>query len=127
MLNLEHGQQYKNIKIKIMGSLSNLYISQSYQSLIHLGTNNTASANLIELQDGLGNSIGVAVNTNGDLFLSGSLTASLQQGFVLVGNASGRTTTVATSSFIDTFASGNLVTTASFNSYTQSTNIRLDN
>ena len=110
-----------------MGNLSNLYISQSFQSLIHLGTNNTASANLIDLQDGLGNSIGVAVNTNGDLFLSGSLTASLQQGYVLVGNASGRTTTVATSSFIDTFVSGNLVTTASFNAYTSSANNRLNN
>ena len=112
-----------------MGSLSNLYISQSYQSLIHLGTNNTASANLIELQDGLGNSIGVAVNTNGDLYLSGSLTASLTNGYVWVGNATNRTTLVATSSFgggssIDT---GSLVTTSSFNSYTQSTNIRLNN
>ena len=68
-----------------MGSLSNLYISQSYQSLIHIGTNNTASATLVGLQDGLGNNIGVAVNTAGDLFLSGSLTASLQQGYAWVG------------------------------------------
>ena len=60
-----------------MGSLSNLYISQSYQSLIHLATNNTASATLIGLQDGLGNSIGISVNTGGNLYLSGSLTASL--------------------------------------------------
>ena len=82
-----------------MGSLSNLYISQSYQSLIHLATNNTASATLIDLQDGLGNSIGVSVNTGGDLSLSGSLTASLQQGFTYVGNAAGRTTLVSTSSF----------------------------
>jgi hypothetical protein len=127
MQNLEHGQQYKNIKIKIMGSLSNLYISQSYQSLIHLGTNNTASANLIELQDGLGNSIGVAVNTNGDLFLSGSLTASLQQGYLYVGGANGKTTAFATSSLVTNINTGSLVTTSSFNSYTQSTNIRLDN
>jgi hypothetical protein len=82
-----------------MGSLSNLYISQSYQSLIHLATNNTASATLIGLQDGLGNSIGVSVNTGGNLYLSGSLSASLQQGFTYVGNAAGRTTLVATSSF----------------------------
>ena len=105
-----------------MGSLSNLYISQSYQSLIHLGTNNTASANLIELQDGLGNSIGVAVNTNGDLFLSGSLTASLQQGYLYVGNASGKTTAFATSSLVTTVNTGSLVTTASFNAFTQSIN-----
>jgi hypothetical protein len=103
-----------------MGSLSNLYISQSYQSLIHLGTNNTASANLIGLEDGLGNSIGISVNTSGSLYLSGSLTASLQNGYVLVGDSLGRTQAVPTSSFIDTFDSSSLVTTASFNAYTQS-------
>jgi hypothetical protein len=36
---------------------------------------------------------------NGDVIITGSLTASLQQGFVLVGDASGRTQAVATSSF----------------------------
>ena len=35
----------------------------------------------------------------GSLGISGTITASLQQGFVLVGDANGRTTTVATSSF----------------------------
>jgi hypothetical protein len=112
-----------------MGSLSNLYISQSYQSLIHLATNNTASATLIDLQDGLGNSIGVSVNTGGNLYLSGSLTASLQQGFVLVGDATNRTTLVATSSFGggSTINTGSFVTTSSFNQYTSSTNNRLNN
>ncbi len=105
-----------------MGSLSNLYISQSYQSLIHIGTNNTASATLIGLQDGLGNNIGVSVNTAGDLFLSGSLTASLQQGYLYVGNASGKTTAFATSSLVTTVNTGSLVTTASFNAFTQSVN-----
>jgi len=105
-----------------MGSLSNLYISQSYQSLIHIGTNNTASATLIGLQDGLGNNIGVSVNTAGDLFLSGSLTASLQQGYLYVGNASGKTTAFATSSLVTTVNTGSLVTTASFNAFTQSIN-----
>ena len=82
-----------------MGNLSNLYVSQSFQSLIHLGTNGVATPSLTTLQDGYGNSIGIEVNTAGDLFLSGSLTASLQQGYVWVGNASGKTTTVSTSSF----------------------------
>ena len=50
-----------------MGSLSNLYISQSFISLIHLGSNNTASATLTQLEDGLGNGIGVSVNTAGDV------------------------------------------------------------
>jgi uncharacterized coiled-coil protein SlyX len=40
-----------------------------------------------------------ATSLNGDLNITGSLTASLQEGFVYVGNASGITTTVATSSF----------------------------
>jgi hypothetical protein len=40
-----------------------------------------------------------ATSLNGNLNITGSLTASLQQGFVYVGNASGITTTVATSSF----------------------------
>jgi len=110
-----------------MGNLSNLYISQSFQSLIHLGTDNTASAGLTTLQDGYGNSIGIEVNTGGNLYLSGSLTASLQQGYIYVGNASGKTSAFATSSLVATVNTGSLVTTASFNSYTQSTNIRLNN
>ena len=40
-----------------------------------------------------------ATSLNGDLIITGSLTASLQQGYVYVGNASGITTTAATSSF----------------------------
>ena len=110
-----------------MGSLSNLYISQSYQSLIHLATNNTASATLIGLEDGLGNSIGVSVNTAGNLYLSGTFSASLQEGYIYVGNSSGRTIAFPTSSFISELETGSLLTTASFNSYTASTNIRLSN
>jgi len=82
-----------------MGNLSNLYISKSYQSLIHLGSDNTASATLVGLQDGLGNSIGISVNTSGSLSISGSFTSSLQQGYVLVGDVNNKTTLVATSSF----------------------------
>jgi cytoskeletal protein CcmA (bactofilin family) len=59
-----------------MGNLSNLYISQSFQSLIHLGNDGTASAALTELQDGFGNSIKISVNTAGDLKLDGALSAS---------------------------------------------------
>ena len=53
-----------------MGSLSNLYISQSFISLIHLGSDNTASTDFAELQDGLGNGIGVFVNTEGNVSAS---------------------------------------------------------
>lgn len=59
-----------------MGSLNNLYISQSFQSLIHLGSDWTASTNLTTLEDGLGNSIGISVNTDGDITALGDITAS---------------------------------------------------
>ena len=91
-----------------MGNLSNLYVSRSFQSLIHIATDNTASANLIGLEDGLGNPIGVSVNTAGDLSISGSFTASLQNGYVWVGNSSGKTTTVGTSSFATPIPSGTI-------------------
>jgi hypothetical protein len=86
------------------------YISSSAQHILKL------EANRFELNSG---SLGV----------SGSLTASLQEGYVWAGGAGNVSTLVATSSFggggtIDT---GSLVTTASFNAYTQSTNVRLDN
>ena len=82
-----------------MGSLSNLYISQSYQSLIHLGSDTTITTASVQLQDGAGNGTGVFVNSLGNVFLSGSLTASLQQGYVWVGDGNNRTKLVATSSF----------------------------
>jgi cytoskeletal protein CcmA (bactofilin family) len=56
-----------------MGSLANQYISQSYTSLIHLGNNSTASTQFTELEDGLGNGLGMYVNTIGDLRLDGTL------------------------------------------------------
>jgi hypothetical protein len=104
-----------------MGNLSNLYVSKSFQSLIHLGTDGTASAALTTLQDGLGNSIGIEVSTTGNVYLSGSLTASLREGYVLVGNSSGKTSEFATSSLVTNINTGSLVTTSSFNSYTAST------
>jgi hypothetical protein len=107
-----------------MGNLSNLYVSQSFQSLIHLGTDSSATSTLTTLQDGLGNSIGIAVSTNGNLYLTGSLTASLTNGYVLVGDSNNRTTLVATSSFGggSSINTGSFVTTSSFNAYTASTN-----
>ena len=46
-----------------MGSLSNLYISQSYTSLVHLGNDGPITSvipgEFIELQDGLGNSLNI--------------------------------------------------------------------
>jgi hypothetical protein len=82
-----------------MGNLSNLYISSSFQSLLHLGNDSVITSSLVGIQDGFGNSVGIAVNSAGDLSLSGSFTSSLQQGYVWVGNSNGKTTTVPTSSF----------------------------
>jgi hypothetical protein len=59
-----------------MGSLSNLYISQSYQSLLHFSTDNSASATLTQLQDGVGQNLGLFLNTNGDLRTTTSVSSS---------------------------------------------------
>jgi len=98
-----------------MGSLSNLYISQSYTSLIHLGSDTTITTASVELQDGLGNGIGIFVNSLGDVSLSGSFSASLQQGYVWVGDGNNRTKLVATSSFI-----GGATDLTSLNAFTAS-------
>ena len=59
-----------------MGSLANQYISQSYTSLIHLSSDTTASATLTALQDGLGNGLGIFVNTLGDISASNTITTN---------------------------------------------------
>lgn len=60
-----------------MSSLNNLYISQSYQGLLHFGTNQTASATLGIIEDGLGNSLGLYLNNSGDLKTTTSISSSL--------------------------------------------------
>jgi hypothetical protein len=59
-----------------MGNLSNQYISQSFQSLLHLGSDNTASATFAEIQDALGNGVGVFVATTGNLKVTNAISAS---------------------------------------------------
>ena len=59
-----------------MGNLSSQYISQSFQSLLHLGSDNTASATFAEIQDALGNGVGVFVNTTGNLRVTNAISAS---------------------------------------------------
>ena len=89
-----------------MGSLSNLYISQSYISLLHLGSNNTASSTSTEIQDGLGNGIGVTVNTEGDVTLAGTL--GLRNGLDISGSVT--INTAVTSSTPTYVNSGNYFT-----------------
>jgi len=63
-----------------MGSLSNLYVSQSYQSLLHLGNDSSffpVGANPVQgyvtVQDGLGYNAGFAISSSGDMFFSQSI------------------------------------------------------
>ena len=63
-----------------MGSLSNLYVSQSYQSILHLGTDTsffpvgaTAPQGYITVEDGLGYNAGFAISSSGDMFFSQSI------------------------------------------------------
>lgn len=56
-----------------MGSLSNLYISSSFQSLLHFGSDNTASIALTEIEDGFGNGLGFYLNSIGSASLDGDL------------------------------------------------------
>jgi cytoskeletal protein CcmA (bactofilin family) len=63
-----------------MGSLSNLYVSQSYQSLLHLGSDNSffpvlapAPQGYITVEDGLGYNAGFAISSSGDMFFSKSV------------------------------------------------------
>lgn len=68
-----------------MGNLSNQYISQSFQSLLHLGSDSTASATLTEIQDALGNGVGVFVNTTGNLKVNNHISASQVSASILNG------------------------------------------
>ena len=86
-------------------------------------------SNVIALSDGAGNIrakfSGSIWDLTGSVDISGSLTASLAQGFTYVGNASGRTVAVSTSSFASTIETGSFATTASFNQYTASNDQRV--
>ena len=68
-----------------MGNLSSQYISQSFQSLLHLGSDNTASVTLAEIQDALGNGVGVFVSTAGNLKVTNSISASAISASTLFG------------------------------------------
>ena len=68
-----------------MGNLSSQYISQSFQSLLHLGSDNTASATSAEIQDALGNGVGVFVSTLGNLRVTNAISASAISASTLFG------------------------------------------
>ena len=70
---------------------------------------------------------GIDIYTN--VYITGSLTASLQEGYVWVGDSSNKTKLVPTSSFGGggSINTGSFATTSSFNAYTASTDGRLNN
>lgn len=60
-----------------MSNLYNQYISQSYQGLLHFDNNNSASATLTAIQNGLGQDLGLYLNNSGDLKTTTSISSSL--------------------------------------------------
>jgi len=113
----------------IIGDTAGTNVSGSYNTLIGTAAGVGSWNNVIAISDGQQNIralfTGSEWDLTGSLDVSGSFTASLQQGHLYVGNANGRTTTIATSSLVVSVDTGSLVTTSSFNSYTASTNQRL--
>jgi hypothetical protein len=99
-----------------MGSLSNLYISQSYQSLIHLSTDTSATTSPTQLQDGVGTNLGIYVNTNGEVSAS-SFSGSING----IGNVTAFSSSV-NNRINSITGSGGGVSVATFNAYTASTN-----
>jgi hypothetical protein len=137
-----------------MGSLSNLYISQSYQSLAHLGTNNALSAGTMTLlQDGIGQSLNISfdgtnISSSGNIYaanitasvintgsfattssltnLSASLTVTdnFLQAQINALDASGSAVSVAS---LNAFTASQLNINSGYNIFTSSTNSRLTN
>ena len=104
-----------------MASLNGNLISSTYQSLLKIGTNNTASANLNNVTDGLGNTTGLyvaaaATAVSGTFAVLGSMTVS----GVLAATSSNATSAsyalsssfAQTASFITTAQTASFVTNA---------------
>jgi len=60
-----------------MAGLNNLFISQSYQGLIHFASNTGSVSALGLVEDGLGNGLGLFLNNNGDLKTTTSISSSI--------------------------------------------------
>ena len=76
-----------------MASLTGNLISSTYQSILKITTNNTASANLNNITDGVGNATGLFVSTAGTA-ISGSFTVT---GSMIVSGTLTATASYATS------------------------------
>lgn len=88
-----------------MASLTGNLISSTYQSVLKVGTNNTASANLNNVTDGLGNTTSLYISTAG---------AAISGSFSVTGSMIVSGTLTATSSNATTASYALTTTTASF-------------
>jgi hypothetical protein len=129
-----------------MGSLSSLYISQSYQSLAHLGTNNALVAGqMTQLQDGLGNSLninfdGTNISSSGNIYAanlnaltaSALITASATSNVITFTKGNGSTFNVTVADLTDlsslnAFTSSQNTKNATLASYTGSNDTKWSN
>ena len=103
-----------------MGSLSNLYISQSYQSLAHLGTNNAlVSGTMTVLQDGLGNSLNISfdgtnISSSGNIFA-----ANLTGSGILPAGVISSSAQITSLGFVSSSVTASSLITASFDNGTR--------
>ena len=63
-----------------MSTLSTLYISQSYQGLLHLGTNQSITSSIgqgyVQIQDGVGVWMSASIDSDGNLYLVNDVSSS---------------------------------------------------
>lgn len=92
-----------------MASLTGNLISSTYQSILKIGTNNTASANLNNVTDGVGNATGLFVSTAGTA-VSGSFTVT--GSMIVSGTLAATSSNATTASFVTTAQTASYVLNA---------------
>lgn len=104
-----------------MASLTGNLISSTYQSLLKIGTNNTASANLNNVTDGSGNTTSLYISTaataisgsftvTGSMIVSGTLTATAS--YATSASYALSSSFAQTASFVTTAQTASFVTNA---------------
>lgn len=93
-----------------MSALTGNTISSTYQSLLKIGTNNTASANLVNITDGSGNATVLSLSTTsasfaGTVVITGALNATasnaISASFASTATSSSFATTASNANFLD--------------------------
>lgn len=93
-----------------MSALTGNTISSTYQSLLKIGTNNTASANLVNITDGSGNATVLSLSTTsasfaGTVAITGTLNATasnaISASFASTATSSSFATTASNANFLD--------------------------